>query len=139
MTLASGFDFARRQRDPRFREYLHRIGWTSEHHVVVAGDDEPVSAVVARIINNDTPSPCLIAIPHSGEPFGFGLMFLEVTHAATRRSRLWHRSRTKAPGGIVISPGTSIGMLYSSGRRCAEYIPNEWTRPVVFTHVPSAV
>ncbi|MEU1585690.1 hypothetical protein [Micromonospora sp. NPDC005710] len=130
--LASGFDFVRRQRDPEFRKYLHDIGWTSAHHVVIADDEESVSAVVARIINNDTPSPCLIAIPSSSERFGFGFMFMEVTHASTRRSWPWHRNRPHDADEIPINSETSIGMLYSSARRCAEYIPNEWMHPVVF-------
>ncbi|ASW53886.1 hypothetical protein [Plantactinospora sp. KBS50] len=137
-TLASGFDFARRQRDPEFRKYLRDIGWTSDRHVVIVSDDEPVATVAARIINNDASSPCLIAIPDSDARFGFGFMFMEVTHAPTRRG--WRRPRGRsqaASAEIVVKPGTSMGMLYSSGRPCAEYVPSAWTYPVVFTHVKS--
>lgn len=127
-TLASGFDFARQQRDPAFRQHLRDIGWTPGQHVVITADDEPVVAVVSRIIFNRTSSPCLIAMPHEEEPFGFRLMFAEV--AAERRP--WSGRKAKP---IEIAPESSIGMLYDALGRCGEYVPSEWARPVEFKRV----
>jgi hypothetical protein len=129
-TLASGFDFARRQRDPEFRRYLHDIGWTPEHNIVIAFDDEPVASVVARIIYNGTGTPCLIAIPHGEERFGFWMMFAEV--ASTRRHWLERR-----PDSVPLGREANIGMLYSALQPCAEFVPSEWARPVVFRQVPT--
>lgn len=74
--LAASFDFARRQRDPKFRAYLAAIGWTADQNVAIALDDEPVTSVVSRMVANDTPMPALVAIPYEREPFGFRFLFM---------------------------------------------------------------
>ncbi|MDQ7903318.1 hypothetical protein RB614_02130 [Phytohabitans sp. ZYX-F-186] len=129
-TLASTFDFARRQRDPGFRRYLHDIGVTSQHDIVIAFDDEPVVSVVARIIHNHTSSPCLIAIPHPDEPYGFRMMFAEAGAARTH----WPAKR---PDPVQLGKDASIGMLYSALASSGEFVPGEWVRPVVFKQVPA--
>lgn len=129
-TLASAFDFARRQRDPEFRRYLQDIGVTSEHDIVIAFDDDPVASVVACMIHNDTSSPCLIAIPHDGEPYGFRMMFAEAGPA----KKHWLARR---PDPVKLGRDASIGMLYSALASCGEFVPSEWVRPVVFKQVPT--
>src|SRR5438034_10068991 len=76
--ITHGFDFARRQRDPEFRRYLTKIGWRPDHDIVIARDEEPVLAVLARIVYNETSSPCLIVIPNDKEAFGFRFLFAAV-------------------------------------------------------------
>lgn len=134
-TFADGFTFARRTRDPQFRQHLKDIGWHSDQDIVMAEDMEPVTAVIARIIDDQASSPCLIAIRHDDEPFGFRFLFAEV---AKIQRRWWRRPpphRRTQP--ISIAHDASIGMLYSSLQRCGEYIPNEWVKPVLFER-PSA-
>lgn len=131
-TFADGFTFARRTRDPQFRQHLKDIGWHSDQDIVMAEDTEPVVAVLARIIDDQVSSPCLIAIRYDSEPFGFRFLFAEVSHA---ERRWWHAPRRRSQ--INIAADASIGMLYSSLQHCGEYIPNEWVKPVLFER-PSA-
>jgi len=125
-TFAAGFTFVRRQRDPEFREYLKRIGWIPGQDVVMADDAEPVGAVLARIIGDQVSSPCLIAIEHPDEPFGFRILFAEIG-----RPR-WHHLLRRRRTPLDISPDASIGMLYDSLHPCGEYVPNEWVKPITF-------
>jgi hypothetical protein len=98
--------------------------------MVIAFDDETVVAVLRRIRINETTSPCLVVIPHENEPFGH--RFLIVTAAPLRRS--WHSRKVER---VPLAREASIGMLYDALTGCAEYLPGEWTRPVVFERVPT--
>lgn len=129
-TLASGFDFARRQRDPAFRQHLRSIGWKPGQDIVIAHDDEPVADVLSRMSIHQTSSPCLIAIPSETERFGFRLMFAEV--------RTGRRAWLRKPSHASVAPKASIGMLYDSLRPCGEYVPSEWAKPVMFERVTTA-
>ncbi len=128
-SLTAGFDFARQLRDPKFRAYLSDIGWADGQHVVVVDDNDPVPAVLTRMIENGTSNPCLIAIPRDGAPHGYALMFAGVQRGLRRLKHL-------RPQHMTLSPESSIGMLYDSlTTRCGEYVPSEWARPVVFERV----
>ncbi len=123
--LSVGLDFARRLRDRPFRTHLTGIGWRTDMHVVPALDDEPVSLVVARMMTNGTPSPCLIVVPSAAEEHGFALMF------ATRG----RRSRWRRTPPIAVAAESSIGMLYAALGRCGEYIPSEWSAALRFEKI----
>lgn len=122
-----GFRYASLARDPEFRHYLKTIGWHSGQDVITAAEDEPLVEVLERIIRDGSSSPCMIAIELPGERFGFGMLFAEIDN----RPR-WHHLLRRRPEPIEISPDASIGMFYSSLRRCAEYVPNEWVKPITF-------
>lgn len=75
--LDAGFAFARRLSDPQFRAHLSAIGWRSGMHVVPAADSDTVGNVVRRMVVNQAPRRCLVAIPSEAERFGFRLFFVE--------------------------------------------------------------
>jgi hypothetical protein len=129
--LTAGFDLSKRLRDRAFRAHLKELGWESGQHIVPALDEEPVGQVVARMIINGTPSPCLIAIPKPEAEFGFWFLSVEV---APRSKRRWGK-RTPT---IEINPSASIGMLYTSLQPCGDYLPSTWTQPLRFERALAA-
>lgn len=114
--LAPMRDFMRQTHDPEFRAALDDIGWNSGQDVVIAFDDESVASLLSRLAYNEASNPCLVAIPHESDPYGFRLMFME----AVRRP-LWRKRH-----GEPVNPQATVGMLYSSLTRCDAYVPSEW-------------
>jgi hypothetical protein len=118
---AAAFDFLRLVRDPDFRRLLDRLGYEPGQNMVIADDDEPFVAVISRLIAKGMAPPCLIVIPHEGEPLGFRFINTSVADA-----RPWRRR----PPMVTISPESSVGMLYSALGPCGEFIPSGWTQPM---------
>jgi hypothetical protein len=106
------------------------MGWMPGQQVVIALDDEPIVSLIARMVFNETSSPCLIAIPHAEERFGFRFLRAEVGSA--RR----HMRASKRVPTIEIAPASSIGMLYDALGQCGEFVPSDWSHPVVFKREP---
>ncbi len=129
LRLRVGFDFAKRLRSPAFRARLTTFGWRSGINVVPALDSESVNEVVARMVANQTTSPCVIAIPSVAEPHEFCLMLVAVVPPR------WMPSWRRRTPTIKVCPGASIGMLYAALRRCGEYVPSEWSRTLRFEKV----
>lgn len=123
-------EFMRHTRDPQFRAYLRRIGWHKDQDVVIAFDHELIIELVSRLSFNQVGSPCLVAIPHTEERFGFRLMFM----ATVRPRPRW--TRWRQPHVEPISTQATIGMLFSSLTGCDAYVPSEWTNTVRFSRVP---
>jgi hypothetical protein len=128
--LAAAFAFARRLQDPDFREVLDEHGYRQGQNVVIALDSEPVRDVIFRMMENETSSPCLIAITFGGEETDFRFL---VAEQAPRRKR-WSSRKMEQ---IKIAPESSIGMLYSAFERWGEFLPNSWSKPVRFERVPT--
>jgi hypothetical protein len=129
--LSAGFDFARRQDDPKFRRFLKSAGWTPKMGVMIALDEDKVVTVARRIAFNEPGAPCLIVIPNKLEPYGFTFLFAEVA-----RVRWGRRLLRSAPQEI--HPDSTIGMVWSSLQRCGEYIPGDWFQPVMFEKIANA-
>lgn len=126
--LAAAFEFAHRQDDPKFRRYLRSTGWRPEMGLMVALDSDKVMTVARRMAFNGTPSPCLIAIPNKVERYGFGFLFAVMAPVGRMRKLL--------RGPLVeIHPDSTIGMVWSSGQACGEYVPGDWFQPVMFEKV----
>ena len=126
VSLAAGFDLARRLRDPEFRTLLKSVGWQSGGHIVVARDDEPVIEVIAKMILHSTGSRAFIAIADETEKTGFRLLSVEVETSGRGNDE-----------SVVLDPTSSIGMVYSSLAGCAAYVPSEWTRALRFERAVS--
>lgn len=121
-TYSAGFEYAKRLRDPAFRELINRLKFSTDRHVVMASDDEPVVDIVTRIMFHETHGRVLIAIPDENESFGFRLLSVEVVTDPG--------ANPAAP--LELAPGASIGMLYSHLQPCGTYIPSEWSRSLLF-------
>src|SRR6185369_1372641 len=106
-TFDAGFRYAKLGRDPKFRQHLKDIGWTSGTTVVIADETESVGAVLLRVFANGDGPVSLIAIEMENEPFGFGLVFVEIRRITWRSLR--HLLRRRA-GHIDIAPEATIGM-----------------------------
>jgi hypothetical protein len=115
------FGLLRLVRNPDFRQLLDRLGYEPGQNVVIADDEEPFLAVISRLIANGMAPPCLIAIPHEGEPLGFRFI-----NAAVLQTRSWRR---RAPM-VEISPESSVGMIYAALQPCGEFVPSGWTQPM---------
>lgn len=136
--------FMRQVREPDFRAYLARVDWSPDQDVVIAFDDETIAALVSRLAFNEASNPCLVAIPHHSERYGFRLM----TMASVRRhGRLGRRLRGLLVRGqriavhplTRVNPQATVGMLYVSLSDCGAYVPGEWTGGVTFNKVPEPV
>lgn len=95
--------------------------------VVPAMDTDTVGEVVRRMVINQTPWPCMIAIPDENAPCDFRLFF------ALKTSARW---RFRRPGAIHAD--AEMGMVYASLQRCGEYVPEDWTGPVLFERTRAA-
>ena len=125
VTFASGFDFARRLRDPAFRDFLKEQGWTSGTHVVIAVDDEPVVDVLQRVALH-AEERAFIAIVDNEAEFGFNLLIAEIL------AKRPHNAQR-----ITLGEGASIGMLYSALEPCGTFMPSKWAQEVLFERVPA--
>lgn len=125
VTFAAGFDFARRLRDPAFRNFLKEQGWTSGTHVVVAVDDEPVIDVLQRVALH-ADDRAFIAIIDEGASFGFRMLIAEI-----------HAKRPKNAQRIELGEGASIGMLYAALEPCGTFMPGKWAQEVLFERIPA--
>ena len=126
-TFDAGFRYAKLGRDPKFRQHLRDIGWRNEQTIVMADEAETVTAVLMRVFQNaDDGAPTMIAMEMESEPFGFGLMFVEL------RRTTWRNLLRRRASHINITPEATIGMLFAALGRCGEYVPNDWFKPVIF-------
>lgn len=127
-TFDAGFEFARRLKDREFREFVKASGWQSGDHVIMATDDTPVRDIIAKMLLHELHSRALIAIVREEAEFGFQLITV-----VTVKPRLLSKRR---PRGVTpVSLDSTIGMLYLAAHRCPAYLPNEWSRDLLFERV----
>ena len=121
-SFAAGFTLARQLRKPEFRAILKGIGYANGDHIVMTQDTEPIIDVVARMLLHETGGKAFIAFAHPDEACGFRFLYVETVpseaHPTVER--------------IDLTPLANIGMLYDALRPCAEYVPSQWMRPLLF-------
>ncbi|RZU72006.1 hypothetical protein EV384_0345 [Micromonospora kangleipakensis] len=125
---SAAFDLAQRLRDPDFRSYMVRNGYVSGTTVVVAYDDEPVTEVFSRIVNETKP-PVIVAVHRpSAKPYGF--VFMEIGQVD------YPPSSNPTDDDSNVGASASIGMLYDTmdaqtRPKTHLTVPNDW-RPARF-------
>ena len=128
MMIATAFDFMNHMRDPEFRAELRRRGWRPDMDVVATRDDELAVSVQARMMANQSSSPCLIAWTSPTDDTQMNFMFA-VSHPARRpRTRFRRVVRSNE-----ISPRSTIGMIHDSMQDCGDFIPPDWGAAIQFT------
>lgn len=127
-TVATAFAFNRLLDDPQVRDHLESVGWHAGMDMFPSADDETVLSLAFRLAMDASSSPCLIFWRSDAEPHGFAVMFAEpITQPARLRP-----FRQRRPETIKIQPNTTVGMLYAALQGCADFVPNEWLKPVRF-------
>ncbi len=123
--FSAGTDFAIRETDDEFLEYLRGIGLTNGMHTIPMLDHEPLSYLANLLERNRPPLQALVYIPTPEAPRGYRFIWVE-----------------PAEGGVdvptvEVAPDTSIGMLYAALHPCADYLPEDWSTPVRLERVPA--
>lgn len=78
-SLEASFEFAKKTKDPLFREFLSGLGFGAgkENMIVVTTPEEPVSEVIIRlnsiVLSGNFEIPFLIAVKHPGAQHGFAM------------------------------------------------------------------
>jgi hypothetical protein len=122
---SAAFEFARRLRDPRFRQHLADNGYQSGQTVVTALDDEPVSEVFSRILTETEP-PVVIAIYRPSVTGSFVFMSIDQVQPDLGDQVVGE--------SCEVGSGSSIGMVYdamttSARRHTVLTVPNHWDAP----------